>query len=101
MEKLQKALSKARQERDGQVVAPEAVQARPNLRVRSRVHDVPVVPAPPKWAEMRSFEPDLAHLKRNRILTLNAEPESNPFDILRTTRTSAGFNAVALSAKNL
>lgn len=104
MEKLQKALSKARQERDGQVAAPAAVQARPNLRVRSRVHDVPVVPAPPKWAEMRSFEPDVAHLKRNRVLTLNAEPESNPFDILRTKAflmmRENGWTRMAITSPN-
>lgn len=104
MEKLQKALSKARQERDGQAVSPATIQARPKAKSRSTPHDVPVLPATPHWAELAPFEPDLNHLKKNRILTLNAEAASNPFDILRTKAfllmRQNGWTRMAITSPN-
>jgi len=104
MEKLQKALSKARQERDGQAASPATVQARPKAKSRSTPHDVPVLPAAPQWAELDPFEPDIAHLKKNRILTLNAESQSNPFDILRTKAfllmRQNGWTRMAITSPN-
>jgi Mrp family chromosome partitioning ATPase len=104
MEKLQKALSKARQERDGQAVSPATIQARPKAKSRSTPHDVPVLPATPHWAELAPFEPDLNHLKKNRVLTLNAEAASNPFDILRTKAfllmRQNGWTRMAITSPN-
>lgn len=104
MEKLQKALNKARQERDGQVASPATVKARPKTKSRSTPHDVPVLPAPPLWEELTPFEPDLKHLKKNRILTLNSEAASNPFDILRTKAfllmRQNGWTRMAITSPN-
>lgn len=104
MEKLQKALSKARQERDGQVASPATVKARPKTKSRSTPHDVPVLPAPPLWDELAPFEPDQKYLKKNLILTLNSEAASNPFDILRTKAfllmRQNGWTRMAITSPN-
>jgi Mrp family chromosome partitioning ATPase len=104
MEKLQKALSKARQERDGQAASPAMVKARPKVKNRSTPHDVPVLPTPPLWEELAPFEPDQRHLTANRILTLNAEAAANPFDILRTKAfllmRQNGWTRMAITSPN-
>lgn len=104
MEKLQKALNKARQERDGQALSPATVKARPKVKSRSTPHDVPVLPTPPLWEELAPFEPNQKHLKSNRILTLNSETASNPFDILRTKAfllmRQNGWTRMAITSPN-
>jgi Mrp family chromosome partitioning ATPase len=75
MEKLQKALSKARAERKGiaepvsrrRTVAPQAAPAAEGI-----------------WAELTPMLPDADVLQQNHVMTLNALAEANPFDVLRT-----------------
>ena len=76
MEKLQKALSKARQTRSGTPDAPRTRRPAPEA--------APVSAFPPIWDELAPYEPNPDLLLRNRIMTLNAQTVSNPFDILRT-----------------
>lgn len=79
MEKLQKALSKARRER-GQAAStakPAPAESTPSVR-----------PTPPAsgsiWEALAPYDPDPAVLQANRVITLNAQTEANPFDVLRT-----------------
>lgn len=100
MEKLQKALNKARQERESmgygakrsrhvQAPAPEDQSA----------HRFPGV-----WSDLSPFEPDPQHLLANRIMTLNALPEANPFDVLRTKifllMRQNGWTRLAITSPN-
>lgn len=93
MEKLQKALNKARQERDGasvqaaQQVAP-ATTPKPDLpqvkRGQNVVQSAPPKAFPPIWDQLTPFEPNPDILLKNRVMTLNAQAVPNPFDILGT-----------------
>lgn len=70
MEKLQKAIVKAREE-----------------RVKGRAqHGVSVAHAPASdpWPELQSFEGDRLYLERHRIVADVAGPKATPYDILRT-----------------
>lgn len=88
MEKLQKALKKARETREGQAaVSPAAIRQPADTRGRgmaagSGANRVPVFP--PVWDTMAAYEPDPTVLIKNRVMTLNAQAVPNPFDILRT-----------------
>lgn len=95
MEKLQKALKDARLARENAlrrqpshpVATPEQHPSAPNL-----------------WAEMAPFEPNPDHLQKQRILTLNPEPGSNPFDMLRTKvflmMQQNGWKRLAITSPN-
>ena len=100
MEKLQKAISKARETR-GDQPAPEETPAPPpesatpkaNGTQRPRRREGPksyILEAaqqfefPPSWDLLTPFEPNPDLLLKNRIMTLHAQTTSNPFDILRT-----------------
>lgn len=74
MEKLQKALQKARESREGQ-----ALDARPAVTAAR----APVSTEGP-WAELAPFTPDPAVLHRHRIFSYIAQKEAAPFDVLRT-----------------
>ncbi len=79
MEKLQKALRKARQERgDAAGRAPLQQSAHNPQAAAQSVHFSPA------WDKLASFEPDPDHLKNKHITTLHSNPDSNLFDILRT-----------------
>lgn len=71
MEKLQKAIEKARHKRDD--TTPAAPRAKP--RAKSNVDD---------WAALKPLELDSALLHRNRVVTLTANAAATSFDILRT-----------------
>ncbi|MEM1340760.1 MAG: CpsD/CapB family tyrosine-protein kinase [Pseudomonadota bacterium] len=71
MERLQEALQKAREKREG-------VPSQP-MPVRSVQGSVPAA-----WEALKPFEPDLKLLERNRIVATKASKSSAPFDILRT-----------------
>lgn len=75
MEKLQKALQKARETRDGQAGPSAEAPKRPE-----RSGSAP----PDSWSELAPFVPDPAHLVRNRIFTHVAQKEGAPFDVLRS-----------------
>ncbi|WP_227271811.1 tyrosine-protein kinase family protein [Roseobacter weihaiensis] len=81
MEKLQKALNKARQERGK--TASGKNRAGPVPRAEVAEAD-PGLPLPEIWNRLPLFDPDPATLLSNRVITLNAQSEANPFDVLRT-----------------
>ncbi|MCV3273807.1 tyrosine-protein kinase family protein [Roseobacter sinensis] len=96
MEKLQKALSKARQER-GEVksgVKPHAPRTRLARSEPSAVDQA--------WAALTPFEPDPQLLERNTILAHTAQKEAASFDILRTkiflTMRENGWKRVAVTS---
>lgn len=93
MEKLQKALSKARMERGGNITATpqrvvdDEVIAEPLPRARRGQAETTTMPGPAfpaVWDDIAPFEPNPDLLLKNRIMTLNAQSVPNPFDILRT-----------------
>lgn len=80
MEKLQKALNKARQERHSTLPASERAAARGVARAAKTPHTA----FPPIWEKMKPIEFENSFLFSRRIMTLNAQPEANSFDMLRT-----------------
>ena len=75
MEKLQKALAKAREKR---AASPPA---------QPRVGGVAQRPADsvdPAWASLTEFRPKQAVLKKNRVVSMVASSSSTHFDVLRT-----------------
>jgi Mrp family chromosome partitioning ATPase len=81
MEKLQKALQKARDQRTttggGTTIAPQVAAA------RSVEVDGPTG-LEALWAEITPHEPDRKALDRNLLVSLTADQKSTPFDVLRT-----------------
>lgn len=71
MEKLQKAIEKARHKRGE--TTPSA--PRPKARSKSNAD---------AWSALKPIEPDSALLHQNRIVTLSANAAATSFDILRT-----------------
>ncbi|MBW4710763.1 CpsD/CapB family tyrosine-protein kinase [Roseobacter sp. YSTF-M11] len=103
MEKLQKALSKARQERSG--VTREAPQKRAPVAPRAaRPPSEASDNFPEIWQKLKPLDPDPRHLSANRIMTLNALPEANPFDVLRTKiyllMRQNGWTRLAITSPN-
>lgn len=96
MEKLQKALSKARRERGGATSSAE--------RPVQRAKKLPKSDFPPIWETLKPFEPDAGHFLENRIMTLNALPEANPLDVLRTKvflmMRQNGWTRLAITSPN-
>ncbi len=84
MEKLQKALKKARQERQGRDVADAGGASRPAPKAGTRAKPVEDATIDETWGALKAFEPDPEFLVRNRILTYSAQSRSTLFDILRT-----------------
>ncbi len=91
MEKLQQALDKARSARSGKSGAA------PSAEVVARNRPRPDDPAQPTqtgsrkseprnsiWGDLRQFNPDVATLVHNRIVTFDAGAGATHFDILRT-----------------
>ena len=74
MERLQEALQKARQKRNENDPGHESISGKPG---RPQSADV-------LWKNLTAFQPDAAHLERNRIVTGHANKVSASFDILRT-----------------
>ncbi|WP_435311756.1 CpsD/CapB family tyrosine-protein kinase [Primorskyibacter sedentarius] len=100
MEKLQKALSKARRERGGAMSAHDRSVARGGARSAKTPH----AGFPPVWEKLTPLIPDNAHLQSHRIMTLNAQPEANPFDVLRTKiwllMRENGWKRLAITSPN-
>lgn len=89
MEKLQKALKKARKERGMSSGSSSEAPSRASILPRKtsvpkETATVPVAPFPPAWDQLTAYEPNPDLLLKNRIMTLNAQATPNPFDILRT-----------------
>lgn len=83
MEKLQKALAKARSERQEKSLQ----QGDGGVGVRRTVPgaaEKASTAVEQNWAALRRFEPDPAVLRQRFTLSYNADPEATPFDILRT-----------------
>lgn len=99
MEKLQKALDKARQERVGKT------SVRGRAVASARIHPGESAPrntTDELWAGLPVFEPDIEHLERNRIMAYTAKPDATVFDILRTkiflTMRQNGWTRVAVTS---
>ena len=74
MEKLQKALQKAREQRG---VEPAALPG-------SAIVEPAAAAEPQGWETLTEITPDHARLMRNRVMTMKAGTQATPFDILRT-----------------
>lgn len=81
MEKLQKALSKARRTRRNALPASERAALRGSVR-DTKASKETVFPA--IWDKLKPMEPDNTQLLNNRVMTLNAHPDAIPLDVLRT-----------------
>lgn len=79
MEKLQKALQKARDQR----ITAGSADAVPRVSAHPVENGAPIS-LDALWAEIPSFEPDRRTLDRNLLVSLTADQKSTPFDILRT-----------------
>lgn len=114
MEKLQKALEEARQARERAFGQTSTVRSRqetvgsgetaaPSRQARGDQTKQPDQ-FPPLWSELTPYEPNPDHLKGQRIITLNAEPGSNPFDVLRTKvfmlMRQKGWKRLAITSPN-
>jgi len=77
MEKLQMALQKAREQRGA-----------PAPTTRHRTQPPAALAIAQTWSDLPKFEPDPKVLARNRVVTLQTNPQAIPFDRLSTkTRT--------------
>lgn len=95
MEKLQKALDEARSARQAALsknsAKPQDGRHRAttnSARATRRTQGIGIASNAEQgqdvWSQLALFEPNPKHLQKNRILTLNAEAGSTPFDVLRT-----------------
>jgi Mrp family chromosome partitioning ATPase len=96
MERIRDAIQKARAARDG---GPALVDLPGPSRARGR--DRAAVGE--AWTDLAEFKPDLAHLRRNRVITLDCEdPNYTVFDIMRTKVLAAlkqhGWRSLAITS---
>lgn len=91
MEKLQKALQKARAQRDGHADDGSSPLPRAPARGADAQHERRAAPlvlepdiAATAWSSLREFVPDHDLLIRNRVMTMFPNSDATPFDILRT-----------------
>lgn len=117
MEKLQKALQDARQARENALGHPPMAKPVPPRTAPVVLRDA-VAPTqqpvrtrraapgqfPAVWSELTPYEPNPDYLRKQRILTLNAESASNPFDVLRTKvfllMQQNGWKRLAITSPN-
>lgn len=79
MERIQKAIEKAREARNAQGRKAEAsgeTAPRPPSSGRALI--------PTTWLELARFSPDLRHFENMRIVTLASDKKTAPFDVIRT-----------------
>lgn len=105
MEKLQKALSKAREARGETLgIGPKPSRPEQVRPAQKSTQSKNVLPISSLWEELAPYEPNPDHLQKHRILTLNAEASSNPFDILRTKvfllMRENGWTRMAITSPN-
>ena len=118
MEKLQKALHDARVSRENALGRPILAEKMPTAAPVASLNKQPQAPdkgpstaqnASPTqqaahWSQLMPYEPNPDHLQRHRILTLNADPASNPFDVLRTKvfllMKQNGWKRLAITSPN-
>lgn len=110
MEKLQIALNNARQSRldklGGGTVARGPQSALPTRTVTlDRAANSAQARIAARWSVLTPYEPNPDHLQRNRILTLDGGPISNPFDVLRTKvfllMQQNGWKRLAITSPNV
>lgn len=103
MEKLQKALNKARQERESMGYGPKLSRKKPQV-LTPEPEDQVAPHFPGVWSQLSVFEPNPQHLLANRVMTLNAAPVANPFDVLRTKifliMRQNGWTRLAITSPN-
>ena len=103
MEKLQKALDKARAQRgDAKTPAPRSHIKQPPIQETAARTGLKATP--PLWDELTPYEPNPDLLLHNRILTLNSAAATNPFDVLRTKiflmMRENGWTRLAITSPN-
>lgn len=83
MDKLQKALEKARSTRQGGMrrIAPAMRNAVGTLLPAS---EASTDPRDPNWLDLPELQFDQAHLQSQRIIAQTRDAESTPYDVLRT-----------------
>ena len=83
MEKLQAALARAREKRDGSDLGGRGVRPELTARKRSRqsAQEQAIKDA---WLALEEFEPSAKRLINARVFTSEATPDAQHFDILRT-----------------
>ena len=103
MEKLQKALNKAREQRS----STDARSPKPHVKqppLQKKAANSAKKATPPLWDELTPYEPNPDLLSRNRILTLNSGADTNPFDVLRTKifllMRENGWTRLAITSPN-
>ena len=74
MERLEAAITKARQQKAGYTRSQRPVSGQTET----------IAPLPEAWGALPELALKPKILKRNRVVTLEATPEATPFDILRT-----------------
>src|SRR6056297_1381563 len=109
MEKLQKALQKAREQRGGPGVGPD-VAAAPIAHADASAKDSHAL-APPGgetnalWQALAPFQPSRKTMERYRIFTADAGPLGTAFDILRTkillTMRKNGWTRLAITSPTM
>ncbi len=101
MEKLQKALNKARHARQGGTPVKDraSVRGRPRPAPGDRPGERPAV-----WDQLPAMTLDEDELLSHRILTLNPGVDANPFDVLRTKiwllMRENGWKRLAITSPN-
>ncbi len=107
MEKLQKALQKAREQRGGDIGMPSPRPAAPSREddTARPAAAVETTGADALWKALPAFDPDRKVLERNRIVTANAGRESSAYDILRTkimlTMRKNGWSRLAITSPTM
>lgn len=76
MERIQKAIEKARDARQTQDRKPDQNPAGPPATGRALISTT--------WADLPSFTPDLGHFQNMRIVAPGSDQKAAPFDVIRT-----------------
>lgn len=89
MEKLQKAIAKARATREGDAAkdlpaAGSAAPPPPQTQAATGPHSAMGAPMPDVWSQIDRFTPDAARLARHRVVSYQGGSEAREFDTLRT-----------------
>lgn len=82
MEKLQAALARAREKREGELGAPKV---RPDLTARARSRQTQTADVlQDRWSAIAPFDPSARKMHESRIFATDATSQASHFDILRT-----------------
>ena len=101
MEKLQKALDNARQDRKRALDSGDYAKARGDTSAEPGMVSSKY---PPIWDKLKPMELDENYFLNSRVMTLNARPEAGPLDMLRTKiwllMRENGWTRLAITSPN-